>query len=881
MNTSDPARFVSPDAPADVAVIVVTYNSEADIAGLIDSVRPDAAQLRLRFIVADNDSTDDTVGIVAAHDDVILVRTGGNRGYAGGINAAMRAAGDAAAVLILNPDLRVGTGTIRRMLSRLRSDASTGIVVPRILDEDGSTSWSLRREPGLLRAASDSLFGRMWQARPAALTEYIRDPARYESARVVDWATGAAMLIRRETADRVGPWDERFFLYSEETDYFRRSRAAGWRAVYEPDATVMHRGGGSGVSRDLVALSVVNRVRYAEKHHPGTAGLYRALVILGEQLRRGDPTHDRARWALWNRDRWAALPGPSWGEVAGDFPRCAVIIPAHNEEAVIGRTLEPLAPLAETGEIEVVVACNGCTDGTAAAAAAVPGVEVVDVPEASKTAALNAGDRAAHLWPRVYLDADIVLSPRALADVVSHLECDEARAARPTAVVDTSRSDGAVRRYYRARDRMPSMSAHLWGAGVYALSEAGHDRFGAFPEVIADDFYVDTVFAPEEKSIVDTQPVAVQAPRDARALLAVFTRARRGPAQQSADTGASTLRELARSVRGPVTAGDAATYAWFALRARIAARKAPAQTAMWERDETSRADAAAPHREDTAVDHVILTRFNLPTPGVESLVRAREGWLRERIDLFERYTVPSIARQTVQDFRWIIYLDPESPDWLIERLQPHIDRGLFTPLYREAVTWQDVAADARTVTGAHGSLLLTTNLDNDDAVAADFVERLQHLARVHRRAALYLTRGLISSGEEVYLRRDGANAFCSVVESWTDPQTAWRDWHTLLHTHFPVITDDGRPAWLQVVHGGNVSNRVRGVRVSPEPHRDGFGDALAGIPAPRITALAADRIVRTPLRTTKEGVRRVTKDALLMVVGKDGLDRIKSRLVTQ
>lgn len=881
MSTSDPHRFMTADESADFAVIVVTYNSADDIGDLIDSLRPEAADLRLRLIVADNDSTDGTADIVAAQRDVGLVPTGGNRGYAGGINAAMRHAGDADAILILNPDLRVGAGAIRRLFDRLRSDASLGIIVPRILDENGTTAWSLHREPSLLRAASDALFGRHWPGRPAALSEYIREPTSYESARIVDWATGAAMLIRRETADRIGEWDERFFLYSEETDFFRRSRSAGARTLYEPKASVTHRGGGSGVTNDLIALTEVNRIRYFEKHHPGTAWLYRGIVIIGEQLRRGDPTHARARWALWRRDRWGALPGPSWGEASADCPQCAVIVPAHNEAAVIGRTLRPLSALAEAEQIELVVACNGCTDDTASRAAALAGVRVIEAPEASKTAALNAGDAETTLWPRVYLDADIVLSPRALAAVVSRLNDGDVPAARPAALVDTSHSSQIVRRYYRAREHMPGLSAHLWGAGVYALSESGHDRIGAFPEVIADDFYVDSMFAPHEKTVVSTEPVIVQAPRDARALLAVFTRARRGPAQQSADTGASTARELARSIRGPQSALDAATFAWVALRARREARRSRGDGPSWERDDTARAVSDEADQATAPMDHVILTRFNLSTPGPESLVRAREGWLRERVDLFERYTVPSILRQSVHDFRWIVYLDPESPRWLLERLTPHIESGLFTPLYRESVIWGDAADDVRALTRARGSLLLTTNLDNDDALAGDFVERLQRLARLHRHAALFLRSGLIVHGDNVYLCRDDENAFCSVVESWDTVQTAWRDWHTLLHRHFPVVTDGGPPAWLQVVHGGNVSNRVRGLRVSPDPHRTRFAEALTGVTTPRPVALATDLLVRTPLRMTREAARRTTKEALLRVVGKDGLERLKTRMASQ
>src|SRR5690606_41249722 len=88
-------------------------------------------------------------------------------------------------------------------------------------------------------------------------------------------------------------------------------------------------------------------------------------------------------------------------------PRCSVVIAAHNEAPVIGRTLRTLLAGAEPGSLDITVVANGCTDQTARVAAAVPGVRVVELAAASKPAALNAGDRAAIGCPRAYLDAAI------------------------------------------------------------------------------------------------------------------------------------------------------------------------------------------------------------------------------------------------------------------------------------------------------------------------------------------------------------------------------------------------------------------------------------------------------------------------------------------
>ena len=103
------------------------------------------------------------------------------------------------------------------------------------------------------------------------------------------------------------------------------------------------------------------------------------------------------------------------------FPHGSVIIPAHNEAAVIARTLAPLAPLAATGQLEVIVACNGCSDNTAGIAGQFEGVTVLELEQPSKTAALNAGDAAASHWPRLYLDADVQISPGAVRAVLNAL----------------------------------------------------------------------------------------------------------------------------------------------------------------------------------------------------------------------------------------------------------------------------------------------------------------------------------------------------------------------------------------------------------------------------------------------------------------------------
>jgi glycosyltransferase involved in cell wall biosynthesis len=289
-------------------------------------------------------------------------------------------------------------------------------------------------------------------------------------------------------------------------------------------------------------------------------------------------------------------------------PIGSVLIPAHNEGAVIRRCLDHLFEGIEVGELEVTVVCNGCDDDTAAIArASGHPVEVIELDEASKPAALRAGDRLLHAFPRLYLDADVVLRGAVARQVLEHLERDGAVAARPPFRYDATHSTAIVQRYFRARSRMPTVMGSIWGAGVYGLSAAGRARFGDHPDVVAEDLFVHQHFEPDEIEIVGDEAVVVIAPARFEDLLKVRRRAYRGVvenratanepeqrdrrAAQPATTTPSTLRDLLRLCRSLPGTLDAATYAFVAVSARL--YNAVGATARWERDESSRSIAGA------------------------------------------------------------------------------------------------------------------------------------------------------------------------------------------------------------------------------------------------------------------------------------------------
>lgn len=274
----------------------------------------------------------------------------------------------------------------------------------------------------------------------------------------------------------------------------------------------------------------------------------------------------------------------------GEFgARGSIVIPAHNEAAVIARTLRPLAGLPADG-VEVIVVANGCQDATAEIAReVVPDAVVLETPVASKVSALRLAEAATTALPRLYLDGDVQITAQAAIATLDVL-VDGAPAARPPFRYDTAEGTWPIRRYYGARNAMPSMSSHAWGAGVYGLSAATRGRFGEFPDVVGDDLWVDRLLAPGELVIVDTDPVVVTTPKDSASLVRVLRRAQRGKADPGvpaakASTGTGAVVDLARSVRSPSGLLNALAYVGFAAVSRLLSQR---QAPRWERDESSR-----------------------------------------------------------------------------------------------------------------------------------------------------------------------------------------------------------------------------------------------------------------------------------------------------
>lgn len=220
--------------------------------------------------------------------------------------------------------------------------------------------------------------------------------------------------------------------------------------------------------------------------------------------------------------------------------------------------------------------------------------------------------------------------------------------------------------------------------------------------------------------------------------------------------------------------------------------------------------------EKTEFNHVIMTRFNLASPGRESAIRNQCGWLARRFELFERHCLPSVASQTHRNFDWIVYFDIDTPKEYRERIESCRSVFPFTPYFTPLFQLEGWSRAISESLKGRNPWLLTTRLDNDDAIASDFVERLRNsaMAAGQRTTAFNFTNGFVVADGRVYALTHRSNAFVSLLEPRDGSErTVMSIQHLDVERHYPIVQVDGPGAWVQMVHGGNVSNKIRGSRV--------------------------------------------------------------------
>lgn len=295
--------FPPPDAALPrLSIIIVSWNVRNLLRVCLQSLLDDVAAVGLaaEILVVDSASADGTPQMVAAEfPSVRLLAQSDNVGFARGNNLGLAAA-RGAYLLLLNPDTQVRPGALAHLLTYLHANPEVGLVGPQLLNPDGSLQSSRRRFPTLATFIWESTWLQPYAPR-AVLRRYYAQDLPDDAVNDVDWVSGAAMLTRRAVVEQVGGLDEGYFMYSEELDWCRRIRLAGWRIVYLPQARIVHHIGKS--SEQAVTARHIHfqraRLRYVRQYHGRAAyqGL-RAFLWLNYVWQSGV---EGVKWLLGHR----------------------------------------------------------------------------------------------------------------------------------------------------------------------------------------------------------------------------------------------------------------------------------------------------------------------------------------------------------------------------------------------------------------------------------------------------------------------------------------------------------------------------------------------------------------------------------------------------
>lgn len=256
----------------DVSVVIVSFNSRDYLRPCLRSILNHTQGVEYEVIVVDNASADGSAEMVAAEfPQVTLLRRPDNAGFAVAVNEGIRAA-RGEAILLLNPDAEFAGNILPTMCRYLRAHPGVGVLGPKLLDEDGSLQLSCRRFPGFATALFNrySLATRLFPKNPFS-TRYLMTDFDHKGIAEVDWVSGACMMLPRQSFDRIGLLDERYFMYIEDVDLCQRAHGAGYEVVYLPEVAVLHHIGRS--SSTLPSRSIVERHRsmwhYYKKYQGG------------------------------------------------------------------------------------------------------------------------------------------------------------------------------------------------------------------------------------------------------------------------------------------------------------------------------------------------------------------------------------------------------------------------------------------------------------------------------------------------------------------------------------------------------------------------------------------------------------------------------------
>lgn len=277
----------------DLSIIIVTYNSAAQIEACVASLAPALDGVAAEVIVVDNASADGTAARVRQRfPHVRVIARARNAGFAGGINAGLAVA-RGRYVAWINPDTEVVDGRFAGVVAWLDAHLDTAIAGLKLVDAQGRIEPSARGFPGFHSALGHrySLLTRLWPGNPFS-KRYLGTEADRDGVTRADWVSGAALVHRRQLAADLGGLDEGFFMYCEDVDFCYRATLGGRAVRYLPFVTLRHEIGASSgaVKPAMIRARHESLWRYYRKHF------------------RRNPLKDAAAYAgIFTRCRWLLL----------------------------------------------------------------------------------------------------------------------------------------------------------------------------------------------------------------------------------------------------------------------------------------------------------------------------------------------------------------------------------------------------------------------------------------------------------------------------------------------------------------------------------------------------------------------------------------------
>lgn len=315
-------------APADVSIVLVSYNTVDLLAECLECLLESSRNLRSEIVIVDNGSKDNSVEVIKTrYSGCLVIENDVNVGFGRANNQALDVV-NGRYVLLLNTDAFVARDTLQKTIRYMDTHPRCGILGVKLVSRDGVLQPSARYFPTpwnlfLARTGLNRIFTNVLMVDDMAWD--------HASIRQCDWVPGCYYLVRREVIEQVGLFDSRYFLYYEEVDHCLAAKKAGWEVVFYPDTTVVHIGGESAGSENEITqsghqietLQIESELLYFRKNH-GLAGvsmnvlltaLGDAIIVLKRLLKGNAPAgfgayakHVALVWSLFRRTCWGTRP---------------------------------------------------------------------------------------------------------------------------------------------------------------------------------------------------------------------------------------------------------------------------------------------------------------------------------------------------------------------------------------------------------------------------------------------------------------------------------------------------------------------------------------------------------------------------------------------